>query len=106
MTARTETGEGAAPVSNGRLLDFFAPWCIQCELQRASLVEALAARPRLRLERIDVDAEPGRAAALGVSELPTLVLLRDGVERARRVGAQSAEELARFLDSATESRKG
>ena len=40
----------------------------------------------LRIVRLDVDKNPGRAQALGVHSIPTLVMFRGGVEVARHVG--------------------
>ena len=54
-------------------------------------------RDRLRVSEVDVDASPKLCSLLGVSEVPTLVLLADGRPVARLEGRASAPEIERLL---------
>ena len=54
-------------------------------------------RDRLRVSAVDVDASPKLCNLLGVCEVPTLVLLRDGKPVARLEGRASAPEIDRLL---------
>ena len=57
-------------------------------------------RDRLRIARVDVDKRPDLAERLGVTEVPTLVLLNEGRLLARIDGRTSAPRIEAMLESA------
>jgi thioredoxin-like negative regulator of GroEL len=63
------------------------------------VLERLAERHagKLKVVKVDVDANPGVAARFGASSIPLLVLLRAGEEKERIVGAQPLPALEAFL---------
>jgi thioredoxin 2 len=60
--------------------------------------EAVAAKlePRLRLAKVDTDAEPELGARYNIRSIPTLILFRGGREVARQAGAMSAEQITQW----------
>jgi thioredoxin 1 len=84
------------------LVDFSAEWCPPCRAVEP-IVEQLAEdlAGQLVVTRVDVDASPETAARYRVMSMPTFVVLVDGEERARLVGARGKahllEELSAFL---------
>jgi thioredoxin 1 len=66
------------------------------------MLEALADeyRTHVRMFAIDCDAEPAIAAHYGIRAMPTLVILRDGREVGRVVGARPRSFVAGVLDRA------
>ncbi len=54
-------------------------------------------RSRLRVSRIDVDARPEIAEKLKVTEIPTLVLVKDKRPVARLEGRVSAPQIERMI---------
>jgi len=78
-----------------------ADWCPSCQsLKRGGLADEGVARwiaDNTHPVLIDADAQREVAAGLNVSGIPALILLRDGREISRSVGASSAAALRGWL---------
>lgn len=70
---------------------FGAKWCAPWPLVNEMLDELEASG--VPVVRVDVDADPTSAERFRIISLPTILVLREGVERRRVVGAISAAEL-------------
>jgi thioredoxin-like negative regulator of GroEL len=82
-------------MSDPVLLEFWAPWCKPC----AKLEPVLAAlASRVRIERVNADDDPDRAAQYDVLSLPTCVLLVDGEPRGTVVGVRNLAHFQKWLD--------
>lgn len=81
------------------LVDLWAPWCGPCR-QLSPLVEQLAVERagRLKVVKVNVDDVPSVSQRYGVQGIPTLLLLRNGQEVARQVGALPGAALRQWLD--------
>ncbi|MEA2177168.1 MAG: thioredoxin 2 [Solirubrobacteraceae bacterium] len=81
------------------LVDFWAPWCGPCRMVSPA-VERLAVEMagRLKVVKLNTDEAPDVAERFAVQGIPLLVLMRDGAEADRRVGALPESELRRWLE--------
>jgi thioredoxin 2 len=81
------------------LVDFWAPWCGPCRMI-SPLVEEMGREyaGRLKVVKLDIDQAPAIASRFGVQGIPLLMLLRDGQEIDRVVGAVPPTVLRNMLE--------
>jgi len=80
------------------LVDFWAPWCGPCQTQGPIIEKVAAAMAgQAKVGKCNVDESPKSVERLGVSSIPTLVILKDGKEVERFVGVQQEMALIATL---------
>jgi thioredoxin 2 len=82
------------------LLDLWAAWCGPCRMI-APVIEQLAAElaGKCIVGKLDVDQNQRIAARFSVQSIPTLLILKNGLEVERLVGLQSKEAILRRLQN-------
>ncbi len=53
--------------------------------------------PRVRMIKLNSEAEQGAASRLGIRGIPTMILFLDGREAARTSGAMSANQIVQWV---------
>jgi thioredoxin 1 len=83
------------------LVDFWATWCAPCKAM-APMLDDLAREyaGRVKVVKVEMDANPKAALACHVRSAPTLLLFKDGAVQATQVGLASKLQLHRMLDAA------
>jgi len=76
---------------------FFADWCSPCREFLDVLTVSAPVNKDVTYSLVDVEREPGLAAAFDVESVPKLVLARDGAVVFAHEGALTAEALADVL---------
>ena len=81
------------------LVDFWAEWCVPCHMV-SPVVEEIARDKagRIKAVKMNVDDNPETARKLGVMSIPTLIMFKDGQEKARVVGARGKEAILREIE--------
>ncbi|MCL2304967.1 MAG: thioredoxin [Planctomycetaceae bacterium] len=81
------------------LVDFFAPWCGPCRIQ-LPILQKLAAElgEKVKILKVNVDNLPRLALKFDVSNIPTLILLKDGNLANRFVGVQQETTLKNAIN--------
>ena len=84
-TFQQEVVQSSLPV----LIDCWAAWCAPCRML-APIVEQLASElaGRLKVAKLDVDANPQTAVKFGIRSIPTMLIFKNGQLADRLVGVQ------------------
>ena len=82
------------------LVDFWAEWCGPCKML-APVLEQIAAEQagRLKVTKVNVDANPELAARYGVQSIPTLLYFAGGELRLQTVGTVSKKRIVDNLEA-------
>lgn len=82
------------------LVDYWAEWCGPCKMI-APILDEIAEEygDRLKICKIDIDANQETPPKYGIRGIPTLMLFKDGDVAATKIGALSKSQLAAFIDS-------
>jgi thioredoxin 1 len=80
------------------LIDLWAAWCGPCRMV-SPVVDEIASdySGRLKVGKVDVDAEPAIAQRFGVQSIPMLVVVKGGEVVAQAVGARPKGQLVQAL---------
>jgi thioredoxin 1 len=83
------------------LVDFWAAWCGPCRMV-APIIDELSNdyAGRVKITKLDVDANPGKAGQFGIRSIPTMVLFKGGQIVDTLVGAMPKAAIAQRLDAA------
>ena len=81
------------------LIDYWAEWCGPCKMIAPVLDEiATEYSERLKVVKLNIDDNPQTPPKYGIRGIPTLMVFKNGVVEATKVGAVSKAQLAAFIE--------
>ena len=82
------------------LVDFWAEWCGPCR-QMAPTIDTVASEyaGKLKVGKLDVDANGGTAMRYNIRGIPTLLLFKGGQVVEQRVGAIGKSEVQKMVEA-------
>ena len=90
---KSEVMNSSIPV----LIDFYAEWCGPCKMVAPIVLQISNEREDVLVCRVNVDEEPELARAFGVTNIPMLAVVKDGVLVNAGVGYMPKEKILELL---------
>jgi thioredoxin 2 len=91
------TSRSALPV----LVDFWAEWCGPCKMVAPEFSKVAAQEAgRWVVAKVNTEEAPNLARRFRITSIPTMAVMKGGVEVARQMGAMPAARIRQFIEQA------
>lgn len=79
------------------LVDFYADWCGPCKMQGPIVDQLAAERSDVKFCKLNVDEAPAIAMSLGISSIPTIMVVKNGEITYKQPGLMQKAQLEALL---------
>jgi len=79
------------------VVDFWAEWCGPCKKMAPHFEAASEELEEVNFGKVDMEAHSSLGGKMGVRALPTLLIVKDGEEVARKSGLMNEDQLKSWI---------
>ena len=100
MVKKISEGEFKAAVASGvSVVDFSATWCGPCRMVAPVLEEVSdELEGKVNFYNVDVDENGNLAEEYGITNIPALMIVKDGEKQEIQVGFQPKESICKYIE--------
>lgn len=101
MVVKELTKDNFAEIVKGKtvVVDFYADWCGPCQMIKPIFAELSEEMDDVVFAKVNTEQEPDLAREFHVMSIPTMVVLKDGEEIDRTIGAMPKDMLRQKIES-------
>ncbi len=82
------------------LIDFWASWCGPCRMLSPLVDELAEEHSEFKFCKVNVDEEENLAKNFGIMSIPTLIVFKDGEQKAKNIGAVPKDAILELIKNA------
>ena len=82
------------------LLDFWASWCGPCRMLSPLVDELADEHSEFKFCKVNVDEEEALAKNFGIMSIPTLIVFKNGEQKAKSIGAIPKDAILELIKNA------
>ena len=82
------------------LIDFWASWCGPCRMLSPLVDELADEHSEFKFCKVNVDEEEALAKNFGIMSIPTLIVFKNGEQKAKSVGAIPKDAILELIKNA------
>lgn len=82
------------------LIDFWASWCGPCRMLSPLVDELAEEHSEFKFCKVNVDEEENLAKNFGIMSIPTLIVFKNGEQKAKNIGAVPKDAILELIKNA------
>ncbi len=82
------------------LIDFWASWCGPCRMLSPLVDELAEEHSEFKFCKVNVDEEEKLAKNFGIMSIPTLIVFKNGEQKAKNIGAVPKDAILELIKNA------